>query len=131
MPFEVTRFDYNDRRYMLFNLSCHWLVAKRICELLGGSLACLDNKETTEYVMKKLESYKIHRIILGGYRKRDEWFWLNGKKANTPQNEHTIRSIPVANLNCIALYNGNLFNCQTGSMFLCEWRLNSASSTLR
>ena len=84
LPFELCRFDYKDRRYVLFHLSCHWLVAKRICELLGGSLAMLDSNDVKEHVTETLLPYSRHRVILGGYRKFDNWYWLNGKPAAAP-----------------------------------------------
>ena len=130
LPFELCRFDYKGKRYILFGLNGHWLTAKRVCELLGGTLAMADREDIKNVFIKKLAPYRNHRIWLGGYCKRDNWYWLNGKETATPKEDPSKRSIPTANLNYISLHNDTLYNspAQSGCMFLCEWRLNSASS---
>ena len=51
------RFTVRDRRFMLIDSSMAWYTARRFCELLGGRLACLDDPEIRNQVLKKLEKY--------------------------------------------------------------------------
>ncbi|MBR7145035.1 MAG: C-type lectin domain-containing protein [Lentisphaeria bacterium] len=104
------------------------MTAKHICELLGGSLAILDRREVREHVLQKLSDYKKHRTLLGSYRQGNSWYWLNGSAAEAPLKERIQQGVPTANLNYISYHNNMLFDSQRGCMFLCEWRISSASS---
>ena len=124
LPFEVMRFAYGDKVYVLFDFRMVWYTAQRVCELLGGRLASLDTPEKQEYAKKMLKPYQ-HGILLGGYRKRNDWFWLSGKTVNLKLERDKDQPIPTQNRNFVTLKNGTFFNSQYGYAFLCEFPAGS------
>ncbi|MBR2642072.1 MAG: SUMF1/EgtB/PvdO family nonheme iron enzyme [Lentisphaeria bacterium] len=128
LPMELLRFTIGDRKFMLINSSAGWYTAKRICELLGGRLACLDTPELQQQVIKKLESYSNNKILLGGYIKRTTWYWLSGKKITFDLKVPKSMTIPTVNKNFVVLKNGEFYNEKYSHLFLCEWAESIASS---
>jgi hypothetical protein len=130
-PLEVMRFSWQDRRFMLIDLPLHWGSAQRICEIMNGRLAVLDNAELMQYAIKKLQPYASSRILLGAYAKRNKYFWSNGKTLEGRFENERVMSIPTLNLNFIVLKNGKLYDSQLSDMLLCEWDAKTASSFWR
>ena len=122
LPGEICRFTAGNRQFMLINCSTIWHSAKRICELLGGRIACLDTPELRKEVIKKLKNFSRHKIMLGGYAKRDKWYWLSGKTIGIDLVPDPDMQIPSANRNFVILKNGTFFNGQFGQLLLCEWQ---------
>lgn len=121
LPAELLRFSVGSRRFMLISSRMAWYTARRFCELLGGRLACLDTPEIQQAVIKKLEKFSSERILLGGYAKYENWFWLSGKEVITPLKMDKDMIIPTLNRNFVTLKNGELYNSQYSDLLLCEW----------
>ena len=131
LPFEVHRFNAGNRRYILFNAHMGWYSSRRICELLGGRLACLDTPALLEEVKKQLAPWKERRVFLGAYAKRDQWFWLNGKEITAQISPPDTMLIQTRNKNFLALHQNAFQNSQFAQFFLCEWLEDISSPTLR
>ena len=127
LPCELMRFALEEREFMLIQSNMLFCSAARVCELLGGRLAVLDTPALRSKVMEKLKAYSDHKILLGGYAKREKWYWLNGKEIEFPLKKHPDILIPSVNRNYVVLQNGQFYNSQFSSLFLCEWRKNSIS----
>lgn len=121
LPLELLRFTVRDRRFMLIDSSMAWYTARRFCELLGGRLACLDDPEIRNQVLKKLEKYNSSHILLGGYAKRNSWYWLSGKKITFDLTRNKDMVIQTVNRNFVTLKEGVFYNSQFSDLFLCEW----------
>ncbi len=128
LPYELKRFSIGPRNFVLIDSSMHFFTAKRICELLGGNLAVLDTPEIREQVKAQLKEFTKHHILLGGYAKRYDWYWLNGSKIDFTPEAPPSPGIPTVNLNFLILHDGKFYNNQSSSSFLCEWRTSSDSS---
>ncbi len=131
LPFEATRFVHKEKMYILFDCTLVWYMAQRVCELLGGNLASPDTPETLEYVCKKLSEYDRRSILLGGYAKWNDWFWLSGKKVDFEPEKDKDHPIPTQNRNFISLRNGVFYNTQYGQLFLGEFPVSSFSPNSR
>ncbi|MBE6378177.1 MAG: hypothetical protein E7051_05090 [Lentisphaerae bacterium] len=128
LPFESDRFVYKDKMYILFNCNLLWYTAQRICETLGGNLASLDTPELQEFVKKRVAEKTQRQVLLGGYAKRNDFFWLSGKKAEITLKKDKDSPIPTQNRNFIALKDGTFYNCQYGQSFLAEFPASSFSA---
>ena len=128
LPFELERFSIGNRNFILFNCNMGWYTTQRVCELLGGRLACLDTPQLQKAVITKLEKYSKYRIFLGGYAKRNNWYWLSGKKLPSPSIEDKDMTIPTINKNFITLKNKEFHNSQFCELFLLEWQGSKDSS---
>ena len=128
LPLELKRFTIGDRRFMLIDSSLLWPAASRVAQLLGGKLAILDDETVLRKVIEELSEYRQYPIFLGGFAKRHQWFWLNGKEVQGSILPLIKGLIPSRNNNFIALYQGKLHNCQMAQLFLVEWRISSDSS---
>ena len=106
---------------MLIGSPMHWNAAVRLCELLGGRLACLDTPELRTGIMKHVAPWRSRRIMLGGYAKREKWFWLSGKPCDLKLKMDRNYQIPSRNLNHISLREGEFYDSWNGQLFLCEW----------
>ena len=84
--------------------------------------------EKDSIVIEKVQKYKHLKILLGGYAKRDKWYWLSGKEIDFPLKKDSQMPIPSANCNYITLFCGEFYNSQYNQLLLCEWRINSQSS---
>lgn len=131
LPGEVLRFSWKDRRFMLIDSSMLWYAAARYCELLGGRLAVLDDPDLCEFVREKSKAFPGSFILLGGYARRDKWFWLNGKEVTLPLSEDNRRPVASRNRNFVTLKNGEFYNSQFSHLLLCEWDENFDSAQLR
>jgi hypothetical protein len=127
LPCEIRRFTCGNRRFVLFRSSMLWYAAARFCELLGGRLACLDSPEVMAAARRHLHM-PGERILLGGYARRDKWYWLSGSEITSQLIPDTIQTVPSRNRNFVTLCNGRLWNSQFATSFLCEWVDNSDSS---
>ena len=128
MPFELTRFNYGTKEYILIGSSIYWDGANRACELLEGRLAVLDSPELRQLALRELAPFAERRILLGGYAKRNKWMWLNGKEADFPvQNDHVV-NVPSRNRNFITFTKGGFYNSQWSQAFLLERERSSVSS---
>ena len=117
---------------MLIDSSMTWNTAVRFCELLGGRLACPDTPQLREEIIKKLEKFRDKKIFLGGYAKRNKWYFLNGKEITFKLQKDRTSPVPSLNRNFAVLHNGELYDRQYAQAFLCEWvEDSSASSTVR
>jgi len=128
LPFELTRFDYQNKRYVLFNTSLSCYAAQRLCELLGGRLACPDEADSLQEIIKRVEPFSNRAILLGAYAKRDKWFWLSGKQLNITPKQEIDFQIPSRNRNYLTLKKETLYNSMFSDAILCEWSLSSTSS---
>lgn len=128
LPRELIRFSWKNRSFMLIDSGMIWSSAYRFCELLGGRLACLDEPELRSFVIEKLDPYRDSKILLGGYAKRNEWFWLTGEKAGLDLRKKEMGQIPSRNRNFIVLENGKFYDSQFSDLFLCEFGPDSFSS---
>ena len=128
LPGELMRFSIGDRQFMLIDNSIMWIGARRFCELLGGRIACLETPELRRQVIEKVQKYKHLKILLGGYAKRDKWYWLSGKEIDFPLKKDSQMPIPSANCNYITLLHGEFYNSQYNHLLLCEWGGNPQSS---
>ena len=121
LPGELERFTVGDRTFMLIDSPMLWNAACRFCELLGGRLACPETPELREALIRKLDAYRDRRIMLGGYAKRDKWFWLSGKECTLKLKKDNDFPIPSRNRNFVMLKEGEFYDAQYGRLFLCEW----------
>ncbi|MBR7131150.1 MAG: SUMF1/EgtB/PvdO family nonheme iron enzyme [Lentisphaeria bacterium] len=121
MPCELLRFSIGNRRYMLINSNMAWYTARRVCELLGGRLASPDTPELSRAIIEKLTEYSDYHILLGGYAKQNKWFWLSGTEYTGKLKQNKDHPIATLNRNFITLKNGDFYNSQYSSLFLCEW----------
>ena len=121
LPRELMRFTIGDKTYMLIDSSMLWNAACRYCELLGGRLACPETPEERAALIRKLEPYRDRKIRLGGYAKRDQWFWLSGKPCDLELKEDKTVSVPSRNRNFVMLKDGEFWNGHYGHLILCEW----------
>ena len=128
VPCELLRFSVGNRHFMLIDSDMAWYTARRVCELLGGRLACLDTPKIKKTVIKKLDKFSSHRILLGGYKKREKWFWLSGKQIIADPHKDKDMPIPTLNRNFITLKNGSFYDSQYSDLFLLEWLDNNVSS---
>lgn len=128
LPLEAARFTIGNRRFILFHSHAAWYTARRVCELLGGRLACLDTPELQKQVMEKLSDFKDHHILLGGYAKWNQWYWLSGGEITQKLERNKDAPIPTLNKNFVTLYNGKFYNSQYSRSFLCEWDASIFSS---
>ncbi|MBR2373547.1 MAG: C-type lectin domain-containing protein, partial [Lentisphaeria bacterium] len=128
MPLELTRFRYGTREFMLVRSGIHWNGAFRTCELLGGRLAVLDTPELQKFAIQKLEVFENLKILLGGYAKRNKWYWVNGKEIKFTPKEDRVVFLPSRNRNFLTVKNGVFYNSQWAEAFLCEWDRSSCSS---
>lgn len=127
LPMELTRFSWQDRTFLLIDSSMLWYAAARFCELLGGRLAVLDNPELQKIAAEKLANFKSGKILLGGYAKRDKWYWLNGSEINLPLKKDPRINIPSRNRNFVTMGDGGFYNSQFSDLFLCELPASSLS----
>ena len=121
LPLELARFTFADRTFMLIDSPMHWNAAVRFCELLGGRLACLETPELRAEVVKRLAPWRSRRILLGGYAKREKWFWLSGKPCDLKLKPDRDNQVPSRNRNCVTLREGEFYDSWAGHLFLCEW----------
>ncbi|MBQ7696003.1 MAG: SUMF1/EgtB/PvdO family nonheme iron enzyme [Lentisphaeria bacterium] len=121
LPGELTRFSVGDRRFMLIDSGMPWNAAYRFCELLGGRLACLETPGLRAAVVKKLEPFKNMSIMLGGYAKREKWYWVSGGEIEFGLKADITVAVPSVNRNFLTLRKGEFHNSQFGRAFLCEW----------
>lgn len=128
LPGEVLRFTIGKHRFMLINSSMAWYTAQRFCELLGGRLACLDSPQKRQKVIEKLSDFHSRHILLGGYAKREHWYWLSGKKITFELKNNRDMPIPTVNRNFVTLKDGKFYNSQYSGLFLCEWSAKNPSS---
>ncbi|MBE6356775.1 MAG: hypothetical protein E7058_06640 [Lentisphaerae bacterium] len=128
VPGIMHHFIYGKRRYLLIDSSMLWYGAARFCELLGGHLASLDTPELQKYAAAQLAKFPRERILLGGYAKRDKWYWLSGKEITLPLAKDDYNPIPSCNRNFVTLQNGKFCNSQFSSSLLCELEISSDSS---
>ncbi|MBE6402717.1 MAG: SUMF1/EgtB/PvdO family nonheme iron enzyme [Lentisphaeria bacterium] len=120
-PLILSEFKFKGKHYFLLKSPVDWYTAKRLAELLGGTLAIPANSAETTFMAKKLKSYKNLRIALGGYRKNGKWRWLNNTSG--PGKVQTDKSAGGSlNSRFIGIYNGKLCNTQKFDAFLCEIR---------
>ncbi len=115
-PLIAKYFDIDGKKFILFKTRTYWYEAKRVCELLGGRLACLDDPALTRKVFKSLDEHKGIFIALGGYRKYEKWLWLNGEEETRPIKPSEL-SFPYHHL---AYKNGALEDTHRFDGFLCE-----------
>ena len=106
---------------MLINSNMAWYTARRVCELLGGRLASPDTPELSRAIIEKLTEYSDYHILLGGYAKQNKWFWLSGTEYTGKLKQNKDHPIATLNRNFITLKNGDFYNSQYSSLFLCEW----------
>jgi len=128
LPGVIHRFTYGNRHYLLINSSMLWYGAARFCELLGGRLASLDTSEVREFVIRQTAAFPEERILLGGYAKREKWYWLSGGEITFALQADEFNPIPSCNRNFVTLQNGKFCNSQFSSSFLCELSISSDSS---
>lgn len=128
LPGELLRFTVDGRKYMLVDFRMGWYTARRVCELLGGELASLDTPELRKKVTEKLSAYRSKYIFLGGYAKREKWFWLSGGEITFPLEKSRDVPIPTINRNFVSLKEGKFYNSQYADYFLCEWPAKRSSS---
>lgn len=128
LPLELLRFTIGKRSFLLVDSSMAFYTAKRFCELLGGRLACLDTPELREEVRKKLAPFHSRHILLGGYAKRDSFYWLTGEKITFSLLKNKDIPIPTVNRNFVTLKDGLFYNSQYSRLFLCEWSEHIFSS---
>lgn len=127
-PGVLARFSAGGRRFMLIDSSMLWNGAERFCQLLGGHLASLDTPEIRREAVKNLEKFRQYKIMLGGYAKREKWYWLSGKEIKSALKQEPFTYIPSRNRNYVILKEGELCSSQSGQLFLCEWRNEKDSS---
>jgi hypothetical protein len=121
LPRELERFTIGDRIFMLIDSSMSWNAACRFCELLGGRLACPETPELRAALIRKLDAWRDSKIMLGGYAKRDKWFWLSGKECDLKLKKDKDMPVPSRNRNYVTLKDGEFYDAQFGRYFLCEW----------
>ena len=117
----LTDFKFKGKQYFLLKAPVDWYTAKRLAELLGGTLAVPANSLETSFMISKLKAHKKLRIALGGYRKNGKWQWING---NAGPEKLTSDKLAGGSLNSrfIGIYNSKLCNAQQFDAFLCEIR---------
>jgi hypothetical protein len=92
-PANATMFETSS--YKVFMAQISWQEAKKRCEKMGGTLACLETKKEKDWAAR----FAKGRVIwLGGgdYEKEGQAMWLNGrrvvvnfdKKGNAPHRDH-------------------------------------------
>ena len=121
LPCELARFTIGDRTFMLIDSVMLWNAACRLCELLGGRLACPETPELRDALIRKLDAWRDSKIMLGGYAKRDKWFWLSGKECDLKLKKDKDMPVPSRNRNYVTLKDGEFYDSQFGRFFLCEW----------
>ncbi|MBR2358758.1 MAG: SUMF1/EgtB/PvdO family nonheme iron enzyme [Lentisphaeria bacterium] len=126
LPMELHRFTYKNRRYILLQKKLHWLTAKRVCELLGGRLAVLSDKSVAAHVRRELAKFRQHRIWLGGYAKREKFYYLDNSEIKPVPMEDATVYIPSRNLNYIMLHKDALYSGQSACCFLLELDMQNA-----
>ena len=127
LPLEKHRFTVGGRSFLLIESDMSWYTARRFCELLGGRLACPDTPELERGVKAELKRFRKYRILLGGYARRDRWFWLSGRElTEKPQADDPVARQPDSNRNYLVLKGGSFRNGRESRMFLCEWPSGSA-----
>ena len=115
------RFSIGDKTYMLIQTSMLWDTACRFCELLGGRIACPETPELRAELIRRLDKYRKKKILLGGYAKRDQWYWLSGNKCDLELREDKDRPVPSRNRNYVTLREGEFYDSQYSRLLLCEW----------
>ena len=128
LPLVKHRFTAGDREFLLIDCYADWVGASRICELLGGRLAVTDTPELRQEVIRKLADFSNRRIMLGGFAKRNKYYFLNGKLIDFPLKKDDKMVIETANYNYLTLEKGEFVIAQCGSMFLCELPRRVSSS---
>ena len=128
LPMVKRRFTVGEREFLLIDSSADWVAVSRICELLGGRLAVPDTPELRKVMIEKLADLRNHKIMLGGFTKRNKHYFLNGKLIDFPLKKDNKMVIPTANYNYLTLQNGEFITAQSGSMFLCEIPARYSSS---
>ena len=119
-PVILKKFALGGKQYYLMRAPVDWYTAKRLAEMLGGTLAQLDKKLVRKAVMRQLHSVRKLRIALGGYHKYSHWYWLNGKeiKLDLPPDRYDRQ---VSLNECFAaVRNGKLCNAVEFDAFLME-----------
>lgn len=116
----LTKFNLKSKQYVLLKAPVDWYTAKRLAELLGGSLATPDNPVEKAFMLKKLSAYKKLRIAIGGYRKNGKWYWLNGSQC--PQKMISAKRKDRASLNSsfAAFHMNKLCSSKIFDAILCE-----------
>ena len=127
LPLELARFTRRGKTFVLLKTNMLLCAAVRFCELLGGRPAVLDTPELLKEAVEKLEKFRDRKIVLGGYAKREKWYWLNGREITTPLRSDPVKPIPTRNKNCVTLKNGELYDSHHGNLLLCEWPESSLS----
>jgi len=127
LPLELARFSRGGKTFVLLETNMLLCSAVRFCELLGGRPAVLDTPELLKEAVEKLEKFRDRKIVLGGYAKREKWYWLNGREITTPLRSDPVKPIPTRNKNCVTLQNGVLYDSHHGNLLLCEWPESSLS----
>ena len=128
LPLVKRRFTSGDREFLLIDCPADWVAATRICELLGGRLAVTDTPELRQTVIKELADFHDERIMLGGFTKRNQSYFLNGKLIDFPLKKDDKMEYPTANYNYLTLEKGEFVSAQFGTMFLCELPRKVSSS---
>ena len=60
-------------------------------------------------------------IMLGGYAKREKWYWVSGGEIKFGLKADIDVAVPSVNRNFLTLREGEFHNSQFGRAFLCEW----------
>jgi hypothetical protein len=78
-PTDAVQFEAN--HYLLLNLHADWLLAKHLCEEMGGHLVCIGNERENEFLVSLMKDAKTNEAHIGLSDDAEEgnWEWINGE----------------------------------------------------
>ncbi len=118
-PLLLKQFHYNGNDYWLLKAPVDWYTARRLAELLGGSLAPLTEAGAVEKVKAELANFPELRIALGVYRQYGKWCGLDGNPGpETLPADRPDRNVSL-NQCFMALYREKLCNTEQFDALLC------------
>ena len=125
-PLILHKFTLTNKDYYLMRAPVDWYTAKRLAEMLGGTLAQPETEKALNRILQELKKDTVRKkhknicIALGGYHKYSQWYWLNGQrvKSKLPMAQSDI--MVSLNERFAAVRNGKLCNAVEFDAFLME-----------
>ncbi len=112
-------------RYMWFDQSVTWHVAKRLCEAMGGHLARIESKEENAFIKKLVENGKHRYYSIDGSDEAVEGVWVfsDGRKVTYTNWDKAQPDVFIEHSMLIRKGNGLWHDGYNSHRigFVCEW----------
>jgi hypothetical protein len=117
-PKDVVKFGGHE--YALIPEGAPWIVAKRICEQMGGHLVCIESPQEADFIVGLCRN---RTAWIGGTDEvvEGKWVWINGKPVELKL--ELDNGGPAGSDHWIAIFEGKWHDGGGGNryQFVCEW----------